>query len=122
MTTAVYTTRKTDLQKIPNILKELEINEDYFLVTNDLISEEMDIPCINFYHIINETKRTLLFTNYEDYNDGAYFFLGPKMLLIDKKDIIHIDSNMFQSNTQVFVIDNKKIRKAKNAELQPILR
>lgn len=122
MSIAVYITHQTELSKIEKVIDSLKLEKSYFLAYNSLIPRITNKASINFYHVINQVQHPVLFLNHQDFNEGALYFSGKKILVVSKSDIINVDKNVVDNNTVIFFEDNNKIRKAKNAELQPVFR
>lgn len=123
MQLGIYVRKQPDLSIVNKVVSFFKEDEIFFAVETELKDIELpmnDMACINFYHLAYY-KEKILFLDEEDFNKRAGFSIGQKIVLVKKQNLVKLDKNLTK-DTQVFILDKENIRKAKNAELQSVLR
>jgi len=116
-------TSRENLQKILNFYDD----ESVLLAMNSVFPnypiDSSKYACFNILSIMAQFRGKIVFGNHLDFNESSKLFVNgyhAKVLFLDKKDLLEIKEDI--RNTEIFFYDKNQIRKAKNAELQPILR
>lgn len=108
---------KTAIHFLPNveIVFCLMCRQNFYIdVTN--------FPIIDGKAISPNTEGKFIYLNHKDYNVLHHIInKHPSMLFCQKENLTRIQQDI--GETEIFLqLSNKQIRKAKNAELQPLLR
>lgn len=124
MQLAIYIGHNTDT-KLLNKINDFYSDDECFLVTNEQPTDKdlqvKEFAVINFYHVYHYTGK-IVFLSYEDFNKRASGLIAKKIVVTTKKDMVKLDKSLMK-NVDVLILDNNNtIRKAKNAELQSVLR
>jgi hypothetical protein len=124
MQLAIYVSDDTDLTLLDTI-SDLYQEHMPFLVLDSQCSNQK-IPntkyaCINFYHL-SYYQEKIIFLNHKDFNKRSSDLICEKTVVVEKENLIKLEKSLM-NNVNVLIKDNnKKIRKAKNAEIQSVLR
>lgn len=123
MQLGIYVRKQPDLSLINKSLSFFKEEDPFFATETELKGIEMpinDLACINFYRL-SHYREKILFLNEEDFNKRAGFTIAQKIVLVKKQNLVKLDKNLIK-DTQILLLDKENIRKAKNAELQSVLR
>jgi hypothetical protein len=123
MQLAIYVSDDTDVTLVDTIA---DLYRDYMpFLAIDSQCKNHKIPktkyaCINFYHM-SYYQEKIIFLNHKDFNKRSADLICEKTVVINKENLIQLDKSLM-NNVNVLIKDNNKIRKAKNAEIQSVLR
>jgi len=124
MQLAIYVSDDTDLTLLDTI-SDLYQEHMLFLVLDSQCSNQKipntEYACINFYHL-SYYQEKIIFLNHKDFNKRSSDLICEKTVVVEKENLIKLEKSLM-NNVNVLIKDNnKKIRKAKNAEIQSVLR
>lgn len=120
----IYVSDNTDIAYIDDCLlaiQDIEYVEKFFisdgLLNSEIYNYMTTINIYNAYHF----NGIVLFLNKDDFNKKSSSFFCEKILVTTRDELIHVNKDLIK-HTEIYIRENDKIRKIKNAELQPILR
>lgn len=120
MKTAIYICDTTNINQINKAI-ELYNDTDIFMALEGQCRDKSlpigNFAAINFYHLYYAQDLQLMFLDYKDYNNKADSIKCPKILVVEKSDLMKVNK---LKDTSVIISEKNKLRKAKNAELQPL--
>jgi len=124
MQLAIYVSDDTDLTLLDTI-SDLYQEHMLFLVLDSQCSNQKipntEYACINFYHL-SYYQEKIIFLNHKDFNKRSSDLICEKTVVVEKENLIKLEKSLM-NNVNVLIKDNnKKIREAKNAEIQSVLR
>jgi len=127
MATGIIIGRHTKPSEISRAIAHLQENEqDLFFVLDEIPTEYRlqteKYACVMLYNILYGFDGKVVFVNAEDFNSCAPSIKQNKMVLIVEKNKLATLKPELIKNTEIFISHKEKIRKAKNAELQSLLR
>ena len=106
--------------------RSLELYPKSFLAidtqpTNQINLKSTRYASVSLHRIIFGFKGAVVFLNARDFNSSSHLLkIQHKVLILNKEDIPKVNRDI--KNTEIFIRTKTNIRKAKNAELQSILR
>jgi len=124
MQLAIYVSDDTDLTLLDTI-SDLYQEHMLFLVLDSQCNNQKipntEYACINFYHL-SYYQEKIIFLNHKDFNKRSSDLICEKTVVVEKENLIKLEKSLM-NNVNVLIKDNnKKIREAKNAEIQSVLR
>jgi hypothetical protein len=120
----IYLSKKTDISQLQNVLVYIleKENIDKFFIVDGIIptNPEIGIASINLYSML-DYRNTVLFLNIEDFINKSHLLCCDKILIADKNHLSQLSKNLLK-NTVIHIQEKSRLRKIKNAELQPLIR
>lgn len=117
--------KNTKASEISRVVEYYQGESVFFAI--DEIPQEFRIQtekyaCVMLNQIIYSFDGNVVFLNHKDYNSISHLIhKQKKTLFVDKEQLGEVNSSLVK-NTDFFLCHKNIIRKAKNAELQSILR
>lgn len=127
MATGIIIGKHTKPIEISRTIAYLQEDEkDIFFVLDEIPHEYRlqteKYACVMLYNVLYGFDGEIMFANPDDFNSCARTIKNNKISVIVDKDKLATLKPEFLRESQVLIYHNDKIRKAKNAELQPLLR
>jgi hypothetical protein len=112
------------LEAVKKYYKKQDPQASIFLSNLHIMQTEVqDIAIVNHYHLRwNHNDGIILFLNVEDALKNAQNYPSAKQLLITKEELRLLTKDILESCDILIRSKTNQIRKAKNAELQSIIR
>lgn len=123
MQLAIYVSNNTDLTLIDTVLDFYHDDMPFLVLDSQCPNQKIpnaEYACVNFYHM-SYYKEKIIFLDHNDFNRRSSGLICKKTVVVEKENLIKLEKSLMD-NVDVLIKNNKKIRKAKNAEIQSVLR